>query len=173
MVAPSMPPPAPNDKTRRVSYLEARRILGGNVPPPAMPSRVETATSKPKRPRSGGVTEALLCAALDSCGLIDAANASSTTPAGIVYVREFAWGMYLSEPRLFRFDAAVPARRLAFEVDGGAHAAGRAKVKSDTERRGLAASNGWRVVALTPEQVTDGRAVPIVRRALGMEVADA
>jgi hypothetical protein len=37
MVAPSMPPPAPNDKTRRVSYLEARRILGGNVPPPAMP----------------------------------------------------------------------------------------------------------------------------------------
>ncbi len=37
MVAPSMPPPAPNDKTRRVSYLEARRILGGNVPLPSMP----------------------------------------------------------------------------------------------------------------------------------------
>jgi hypothetical protein len=49
MVAPSMPPPAPNDKTRRVSYLEARRILGGNVPPPAMPKGREAVAVGPGR----------------------------------------------------------------------------------------------------------------------------
>lgn len=166
MVAPSMPPPAPNDKTRRVSYLEARRILGGNVPPPAMPARVETDTSKPKRPRSGGVTEALLCAVLDRCGLIDAFNAGPTTPAEVVYVREFAWGIYLPEPRLFRFDAAVPARRLAFEADGGAHYATKRQGRHDTERRGLAAAHGWRVVAMRPDQIQDRTADELVRAAL-------
>lgn len=166
MVAPSMPPPAPNDKTRRVSYLEARRILGGNVPPPAMPARVEKATSKPKRPRSGHVTEALLCAVLDRCGLIDAFNAGPTTPAEVVYVREFAWGIYLPEPRLFRFDAAVPARRLAFEADGGAHYATKRQGRHDTERRGLAAAHGWRVVAMRPDQIQDRTADELVRAAL-------
>lgn len=142
------------------------RSLRWACPGCASPASMPQGRVGAKRPRSGGVTEALLCAVLDRCGLIDAFNASATTPAEVVYVREFAWGIYLPEPRLFRFDAAVPARRLAFEVDGGAHAAGRAKVKSDTERRGLAASNGWRVVALTTEQVNDGSAEPIVRRAL-------
>lgn len=122
--------------------------------------------SKPKRPRSGHVTEALLCAVLDRCGLIDAFNAGPTTPAEVVYVREFAWGIYLPEPRLFRFDAAVPARRLAFEADGGAHYATKAQGRHDTERRGLAAAHGWRVVAMRPDQIQDRTADELVRAAL-------
>lgn len=131
----------------------------------APPPPVATA-SKPKRPRSGHVTEALLCAVLDRCGLIDAFNAGPTTPAEVVYVREFAWGIYLPEPRLFRFDAAVPARRLAFEADGGAHYATNAQGRHDTERRGLAAAHGWRVVAMRPDQIQDRTADELVRAAL-------
>jgi len=129
-----------------------------------------TAPAAP-RVRAGAISEAKLCAILDSLGYCDIANATRTTPVGECYVREYAWGTYLNPPRLFRFDAALPAQRLAFEVDGGAHAAGRKKVKSDTERRGLAASLGWRVVALTPEQVNDGRARDVIREALGYRPA--
>lgn len=128
------------------------------------------APAKAPRPRAGHVTEALLCAVLDKCGLIDLANASPTTPAEVVYVREFAWGIYLPEPRLFRFDAAVPALRLAFEADGGAHYATKRQGRHDTERRGLAAAHGWRVVAMRPDQIKDSdAAVALVRRAVERE----
>lgn len=125
--------------------------------------------SKPAAPRvkAGAISEAKLCALLDLLGYMDINNATRATPVGTCYVREYAWGLYLSPPRLFRFDAALPAQRVAVEVDGGCHAAGRKKVKSDTERRGLAASLGWRVVALTPEQINDGRARDVIRAALG------
>lgn len=128
-----------------------------------------TAPAAPAAPRvkAGAVSEAKLCALLDLLGYMDINNATRATPVGTCYVREYAWGLYLSPPRLFRFDAALPAQRVAVEVDGGAHAAGRKKVKSDTERRGLAASLGWRVVALTPEQINDGRARDVIRAALG------
>ena len=52
------------------------------------------------------------------------------------------------------------------EVVGGAHAAGRARVKADVERDGLAASLGWLVVKVTPEQVHKNEAVGIVRAAM-------
>lgn len=133
---------------------------------PSMPTKAGAPASKPKRPRSGHVTEALLCAVLDRCGLIDAFNAGPTTPAEVVYVREFAWGIYLPEPRLFRFDAAVPARRLAFEADGGAHYTTKRQGRHDTERRGLAAAHGWRVVAMRPDQIQDRTADELVRAAL-------
>lgn len=130
----------------------------------------EASADKPSKAptvRAGAVHEARLCAILDQLGYIDIHNATRATPVGSVYVREFAWGTYLSPPRLFRFDAALPAQRVAVEVDGGAHAAGRKKQRTDTERRGLAASMGWRVVALTPEQIDDGRARDVIRAALG------
>jgi len=136
------------------------------APPPSMPTKAGVVASKPKRPRAGLVTEALLCAVLDRCGLIDAFNAGPTTAAEVVYVREFAWGIYLPEPRLFRFDAAVPARRLAFEADGGAHYATKRQGQKDTERRGLAAAHGWRVVAMRPDQIHDRTADELVRAAL-------
>lgn len=116
--------------------------------------------------------EARLAAVLSTCGLVDIQHVSQ---AGIdpraLFVRGYAWGVHLNPPRGFAFDAAVPARRLAFEVDGGAHAAGRGKVKADTERRGLAGASGWVVVAVTPEQVRDGSARALVVASLDRSAA--
>ena len=81
-----------------------------------------------------------------------------------IYVRQFAWA--LAQGRGFAFDFAWPAIKVALEVVGGAHAAGRAKVKADVERSGLAASLGWRVVTVTPEQVATGAALALIRGAL-------
>lgn len=82
-------------------------------------------------------------------------------------VREFPWGLALDPKRKFRSDFALVGRRLLIEVDGGAHAAGKKKVERDTERRGLAAADGWRVLAVTPKQVRDGDAINLVRAATG------
>ncbi len=82
------------------------------------------------------------------------------------WMRQMPFGAFLTPPRGFQFDAAFPARMLAIDVDGAAHAAGRKKQKSDTERRGLAAAAGWRVLTLTPEQVRAGTAMRLVTEAL-------
>ena len=156
---------APHDKTERVDYLTARHILAGRVPPVA--EKVAPKPSRAPRVKAGAVHEAKLCAVLDALGYIDVNNATRTTPVGSVYVREYGWGVFLDPPRLFRFDAALPAQRVAVECDGSAHAAGKRKQRTDTERRGLAASIGWRVVAVTPEQIDDGRARDVIRAALG------
>lgn len=129
----------------------------------------------PKR-ASGERHEDALYYALDEAGYWDAGlpidQASERRYALIPYfLRGFAWGLYTKPRRKFQSDAAFPGERLLVEVDGGAHAAGKAKQRTDTERRGLAAAAGWRVLALTPAQVHSGDAVRLVREALASKEA--
>lgn len=135
---------------------------------------IQAAVAKPK-PRPGEAAEQALYAMLDGAGYVDARRFTrpECNVAASFYVRQWPFGAYLTPPRRFQFDAAFPAYMLGIDVDGGAHAAGRAKVKSDTERRGLAAANGWKVLCLTPEQVRDGSAINLVQAALSAAGSDA
>jgi len=96
--------------------------------------------------------------------------AEPTPPEPCCFVRQYPWGLQCRPERKFRADFAAPRLRLLLEVCGGAHAAGRKRVKRDVERDGMAASLGYRVLKVTPEQVHDGSALGYVRRA--MEVTD-
>jgi hypothetical protein len=160
MVAPSMPPPAPNDKTRRVSYLEARRILGGNVPPPAMPPTAEKATSKPKRPRAGLALETAMRDALVAAGYVEDDD----------FVREYAFA--LDEGRAYRFDFRFLGTDVAVEVEGQAHSIKRQR-HDDCEKASLAAALGYRVVRVHRQMIENGSAVQFVRRAIELKKAAA
>lgn len=74
--------------------------------------------------------------------------------------------------RKWRFDWAWPAQKLALEVNGGAfmkqggrHTRG-AGFRNDCEKLSEAAILGWRVLHVLPEQVGNGAAVELARRAL-------
>lgn len=62
-------------------------------------------------------------------------------------------------PRRFRFDYALPAIRLAVEIEGGTWRGGRhvrpATYAKDCEKYNLATALGWRVFRLTVEMVRD------------------
>ena len=65
-------------------------------------------------------------------------------------------------PRLWRFDVAVPALKIAFEVEGGVwkqgrHTRGKGFI-DDCEKYNTAAGLGWRVYRFTPQQVLNGSA---------------
>jgi very-short-patch-repair endonuclease len=74
--------------------------------------------------------------------------------------------------RKWRFDFAWPTERLAVEVNGGAFASGGGRhtrgagFRSDAEKLSEAAILGWRVIHVLPEQIRNGLAVELVRRAL-------
>jgi very-short-patch-repair endonuclease len=72
--------------------------------------------------------------------------------------------------RRFAFDAVYRTERLAIEVQGGiwtagAHSRG-SGVSRDAEKLSLAAAHGWRVIAVTRQQIEDGRAVRWIAAAL-------
>ena len=72
--------------------------------------------------------------------------------------------------RRWRFDAAWPDRRIALEIDGsvftgGRHGGQRSAVR-DIEKRAAAAVLGWRVIPVTPQQVSNGTALRYVRAAM-------
>lgn len=121
-------------------------------------------------PRPGEATESRLYGQLLAAGYRDLAlwTLTALDEVARVFVVQFAWGWYLDPRRGFTSDFAFPASRLLVEIDGGAHAAGRAKVARDVKRRGLAASAGWRLLSVTPAQVRDGEAVPLVAKSLGI-----
>jgi len=131
------------------------------------PARALTTIPSPK-PRPGqdaedGLARQLKIAGFTDFGTIDPA----TSPyASLMFVRGFAFGLYLDPRRGFAADFAFPAHRLLVEVDGGAHYATKRQGQHDTERRGLAASIGWTILPVTPEQVRDGSAVELVRKAI-------
>ena len=81
--------------------------------------------------------------------------------------------------RRWRFDMAWPEQRIAVEVHGGIHmvrgghntAAG---ITRDCEKGNEALIHGWRVLAVTADQIHDGSAVDWLRRLMfeqGAEVA--
>jgi hypothetical protein len=76
--------------------------------------------------------------------------------------------------RLWRFDLAWPAVRLACEVDGGQFMAGGGRHNTDADREKInhAAALGWRVLRFSPQQIAadpDG-CVALLRRALEVQL---
>lgn len=74
-----------------------------------------------------------------------------------------------AKPRRWRFDLAWPIHLLAVEVEGGTWIAGRhsrgAGYEADLEKYNEATLLGWRVLRVTTDMVTDGRAIRLVERA--------
>lgn len=72
--------------------------------------------------------------------------------------------------RRWRFDLAWPDRNMAVEVDGGTWTGGghvRGKhYESDCEKGNEAILLGWRVMHVTTDMVSDGRAVAFIERFL-------
>ncbi len=135
-----------------------------------LPATAESATTTKthSRPRSGGDAEDGLARQLEIAGFADFATITKDYAPfrSLVFVRGFAFGLYLTPSRKYQADFAFPAHRLLVEVDGGAHYATKRQGQHDTERRGLAASIGWTICPVTPEQVRDGSAVELVKRAI-------
>lgn len=80
--------------------------------------------------------------------------------------REFRF----ASPRRWRFDFAWTEHRIAVEVEGGAFVQGRhtrgLAFEADCEKYNEAALLGWRVLRVTPRQITDGQAIVWITRAL-------
>lgn len=72
--------------------------------------------------------------------------------------------------RLWRFDFAWPAHKLAVEVEGGIFTAGRHSrgtgLLADMEKYNRAALDGWRVLRFFTDQVVDGTAIATIKGAL-------
>jgi very-short-patch-repair endonuclease len=71
--------------------------------------------------------------------------------------------------RRWRFDLAWPTHKLAVEVQGGVfvqgrHSRGAAQV-ADMEKLNAAQLAGWRVLQVTPKQITDGTLIGLLRQA--------
>lgn len=99
---------------------------------------------------------------------VDAANG---LPAGGVAEYRF------HPKRRWRFDWAWPDARVALEIEGGAWTGGRhTRGKGfigDMEKYNNAALLGWRVLRVTPSQVSSGEACTLVMRALfGIEIKE-
>lgn len=72
--------------------------------------------------------------------------------------------------RKFKFDLAWPDRKLALEIDGaiwinGRHSRG-SGIMRDCEKFSLAAIHGWRVLRVTGDMVTSGKALRLLTQAL-------
>lgn len=78
--------------------------------------------------------------------------------------------------RLWRFDYAWPAEKIALEVEGGIWTGGRhinpAGFIADLEKYNAAAVLGWRIIRLTPNSIETLISVHLVREAMkgGLEV---
>ena len=72
--------------------------------------------------------------------------------------------------RKWRFDFAFVLDKLAVEIDGGVwtqgrHTRGSGRI-ADMEKQSEAAILGWRILYVTPEQISNGAALDYVQRAL-------
>ena len=72
--------------------------------------------------------------------------------------------------RLWRFDYAWPAQKIALEVEGGIWTGGRhispAGFIADLEKYNAAAVLGWRIIRLTPKSILTPISVHLVREAM-------
>lgn len=72
--------------------------------------------------------------------------------------------------RRWRMDLYLPEHELAVEVDGGAYSGGHTRGKAyetDCEKTAAIARRGCRLVRVTNGQVKSGKALALVRRAIG------
>lgn len=87
--------------------------------------------------------------------------------AGVAFEREYRF----APPRRWRFDFRLNGG-IAVEVEGGRWVAGKNShgggigFAADLEKYNEAALRGWKVLRVTTEQVNDGSALALVRRAL-------
>lgn len=128
---------------------------------PAPPDHPGLAKVRP--PKRGAMAEIAMRKILNDLDYVAIEDANQHVNAARIYVAEFTFAPH---ERNWRCDFALPVARLAIEIDGGAHAAGKSKQRTDTEKRGELAARGYRVVAVTPEEVRDGTARDRVARAL-------
>lgn len=74
-------------------------------------------------------------------------------------------------PRRWRFDLAWPDTQLAIEIQGGLFIQGRhtrgAALLHEMEKLNAAAVAGWRVLLVTPQQLTDGTTTALLAHAFG------
>lgn len=82
-----------------------------------------------------------------------------------VVVREFPVGLLCEPTRRFRCDFLCLWGALAIEIEGGVHGVQKQR-KSDIKREQLIQAAGVRVLRVLPEQVKDGTALDLVKRAL-------
>ena len=72
--------------------------------------------------------------------------------------------------RLWRFDYAWPAEKIAVEVEGGIWTGGRhinpAGFIADLEKYNAAAVLGWRIIRMTPKSIATLISVHLVREAM-------
>jgi very-short-patch-repair endonuclease len=89
----------------------------------------------------------------------------------IRFIREY----HFAPPRKWRADFAIARSMLLIEIDGGSWVRGRHVTgkgfEADLEKLNAAALLGYRVLRFTPAQVEDGRALAVIRQALGIEKA--
>jgi len=70
--------------------------------------------------------------------------------------------------RRFRFDYAIPSKKIAIEQEGGAwtngrHTRGKGYI-SDMEKYNLATSMGWRVLRFTPDQMMTTETINLIKK---------
>jgi very-short-patch-repair endonuclease len=98
---------------------------------------------------------------------LELAMALHLRAAAIPFEREYRF----HPSRAWRFDFALPAARLAIEVQGGVFSNGRhargAGITDECEKFAHAVIAGWRVMPVTGAQVKSGLAIQWVKQALG------
>jgi very-short-patch-repair endonuclease len=90
--------------------------------------------------------------------------------AGIPFRREVTFS-----DRRWRFDfvllvASPNLEGIAIEIEGGSYTGGHKRGKayeSDCDKHNAAMDLGWKVYRFTPAHVEDGRALDVIRQALG------
>jgi very-short-patch-repair endonuclease len=100
------------------------------------------------------------------------------SPAEDALAQELKWLKMLphereyrfSPPRRWRFDFAWPQVMVALEVEGGTFSGGRhtrgPAFERDCEKYNTALVQGWRVLRVTPHQITSGQAIAWLEQAL-------
>lgn len=136
-----------------------RCVKPSDRPVPAQHGERVAPRAVTSKPRPGAATEAMLREQMRAAGFRTWDD----------YVPQMAFAIDLG--RDFRADIGFPRQMLLVEIMGGAHAAGRARVKRDVERQGLAAQLGYRVLTVTPEQVRKGEAIDLIEAALNATAA--
>ena len=88
------------------------------------------------------------------------------TTLGVDMVREYRF----HEKRMWRFDYAIPALRIAIEIDGGVWTNGRHNRASgylgDLDKFNEAAAHGWLVLKFTPQNQMRTATLSLIRRAM-------
>lgn len=151
--------------------LKGHKCLGRGVAPGVSAPKSSRATSgvgaHPAPSRPGRAAEEALADALGGPFIVVPFRAwiRACQVGPNVIVREYEWGIGLEPRRRYRCDFLHIATGTMIEVEGGAHGIQRQR-RGDILRAQLAEAAGYRIVRVLPEQVRDGSAVEVVRRAL-------